>query len=119
MSFNQAVDKPPSNEVAHQTHKMQNDGSPVDVIDPEQPANLVEENKEQVAASVLLQDDQPDDDIQVLFAFNTMFEADANKYDDEDPLWIFKATSDPDTMYHYEAMKKIDADNFQDAMMKG
>jgi len=45
-------------------------------------------------------------------------EADANELNNEDPLWIFKATSDPDTMYHHEAMKEKDADHFRGAMMK-
>ena len=33
-------------------------------------------------------------------------------------LSIFKATSDPDTMYLHEAMKQPDADEFRQAMQK-
>jgi hypothetical protein len=37
---------------------------------------------------------------------------------EDDPLKIFKATSDPDTMYHHEAMKEPDAEKFKQAMQK-
>ena len=35
-----------------------------------------------------------------------------------DPLQIYKATSDPDTMYMHEAMKEPDAGEFKKAMQK-
>jgi len=37
---------------------------------------------------------------------------------EQDPLSIYKATSDPDTMYMHEAMKEPDADQFREAMQK-
>ena len=35
-----------------------------------------------------------------------------------DPIAVMKATSDPDTMYHHEAMKEPDAQQFKIAMVK-
>jgi len=35
-----------------------------------------------------------------------------------DPLQVFKATADPDTMYHHQAMKEPDAEQFKKAMQK-
>ena len=112
MLTNQQVGKLPSNVVDSQTNMMPNTGSPVDVDDPVQPANPVDDGREQVTASTLLLGDRPDDDVQELFAFTTMFEEGAVEYEYEDPLTIFKATSDPDTMYHHEAMKERDAGHF-------
>jgi len=37
---------------------------------------------------------------------------------EQDPLQVFKATADPDTMYMHEAMKQHDADEFRKAMEK-
>jgi hypothetical protein len=47
-----------------------------------------------------------------------MFPAINNDLDNEDPLFIFKATSDPDTMYMHEAMHEQDRDQFFAAMDK-
>ena len=47
-----------------------------------------------------------------------MFEEGAVEYDYEDPLTIFKAISDLDTMYHHEVMKERNAGHFRDAMLK-
>ena len=54
MSVNQEVGKLLSDGVVNQTNMMPNTGSPVDVDDPVQPANPVDDGKEQVAASTLL-----------------------------------------------------------------
>ena len=37
---------------------------------------------------------------------------------DNDPLYAYKATSDPDTMYMHQAMKEPDKDKFKEAMVK-
>ena len=39
-------------------------------------------------------------------------------YDNDDPLMVYKATSDSDTMYHHEAMRERDAEYFREAMTK-
>ena len=36
----------------------------------------------------------------------------------DDPISAMKATSDPDTMYHHEAMREEDAQQFKEAMVK-
>jgi Reverse transcriptase (RNA-dependent DNA polymerase) len=40
------------------------------------------------------------------------------KVGNEDPLYEFKATSDPDTMYLHEAMREPDREQFKEAMVK-
>jgi hypothetical protein len=37
---------------------------------------------------------------------------------EHDPLYAYKATSDPDTMYLHEAMREADSDTFKEAMLK-
>ena len=37
---------------------------------------------------------------------------------EDNPLLAFKATSDPDTMYHHEAMREPDKEHFKQAMVK-
>ena len=37
---------------------------------------------------------------------------------ERDPLYAYKATSDPDTMYMHQAMREPDWKNFQEAMVK-
>lgn len=120
MVTNQEVGKLPSDVVDNQTNMKPNTGSPIDVEDPVQPANPVDDGREKVAASTLLIGDRSDDDddVKELLAFTTMFEESAAEYDYDDPLTIYKATSDPDTMYHHEAMKEKDAGCFRNAMLK-
>ena len=36
---------------------------------------------------------------------------------DNDPLYAYKATSDPDTMYMHQAMKEPDKDKFKEVMV--
>ena len=36
----------------------------------------------------------------------------------QDPILVFKATADPDTMYYHEAMREPDADQFKRAMQE-
>ena len=50
-----------------------------------------------------------------VYAMTTMFGVE-NVPEDENYIQIFKATSDPDTMYHHEAMRAPDADKFREAM---
>ena len=52
-----------------------------------------------------------------IFCFEAMFPAYAGE-PEQDPLKVFKATSDPDTMYHHEAMRQKDAAKFIEAMDK-
>jgi len=52
-----------------------------------------------------------------IFCFEAMFPAYAGE-PEQDPLKVFKATSDPDTMYMHEAMKQKDAKEFRKAMVK-
>ncbi|CAJ1929167.1 unnamed protein product [Cylindrotheca closterium] len=52
-----------------------------------------------------------------IFCFEAMFPAYSGEAE-QDPLKIFKATSDPDTMYMHEAMREKDAGEFQKAMKK-
>ena len=65
----------------------------------------------------MLQDNQRGNETQEIFALITMFDKDVIEYH-EGPLMIYKATSDPDTMYHHEAMRQQDADMFREAMAK-
>lgn len=39
-----------------------------------------------------------------------------NVPEDENYFQIYKATNDPDTMYHHEARRAPDADKFREAM---
>ena len=52
-----------------------------------------------------------------LFCLQAMFPNYAG-LPEEDPLMIYKATSDPDTMYMHQAMKQPDAPEFRKAMQK-
>jgi len=52
-----------------------------------------------------------------IFCFEAMFPAYAGE-PEQDPLQVFKATSDPDTMYMHQAMKQKDAKEFRKAMVK-
>jgi hypothetical protein len=52
-----------------------------------------------------------------LFSFQALFPNYAG-YPEKDPLQVYKATSDPDTMYHHEAMRQPDAKEFREAMQK-
>ena len=52
-----------------------------------------------------------------LFCFQAMFPNYAGE-PEQDPLTVFKATSDPNTMYMHEAMKEKDAKVFRKAMQK-
>jgi hypothetical protein len=52
-----------------------------------------------------------------LFSFQTMFPAYAG-FPKEHPILAYKATSDPDTMYHHQAMRQPDAKEFREAMKK-
>ena len=51
-----------------------------------------------------------------IFAYSTLFPL----FDDgdEDPLLAYAASADPDTLYHHEAMREPDADQFRAAMEK-
>ena len=58
------------------------------------------------------------DDIEgELFCFKAMFPA-YSEEQEQDPLMVYKATSDPDTMYMHEAMRQKDAAEFRKAMQK-
>ena len=50
-----------------------------------------------------------------VYAMSTVFGVD-NISEDENYIQVFKASSDPDTMYHHEAMREADADKFREAM---
>ena len=124
-STNQEVedqnDKLPSNEAiqTNQTEMMPSSMGSQAGADPTQPANLDVEADAQVAESTLLtEDSQLDGENVELFSFQAMFDECMTTYDNDDPLLVYKATSDPDTMYHHEAMKERDAKNFRDAMTK-
>ena len=41
-----------------------------------------------------------------------------NQDDHPHDIHIYKATSDPDTLYHHQAMKQPDTDKFREAMAK-
>ena len=51
-----------------------------------------------------------------IFCYSTLFPQDESMR--ADPLYAFKASSDPDTMYMHQAMKEPDADQFKQAMKK-
>lgn len=58
------------------------------------------------------------DDIEgEIFCFEAMFPSYAGE-PEQDPLKVFKATTDPDTMYMHEAMREKDANEFRKAMDK-
>ena len=52
-----------------------------------------------------------------IFCYATVY-ADDDKYDHDDPLLIYKAVSDPDTMYFNQAMKENDSEEFRTSMTK-
>jgi len=52
-----------------------------------------------------------------IFCYKAMFPAYAGE-DEMDPLQVYKATADPDTMYMHQAMKQPDAAKFKEAMQK-
>jgi hypothetical protein len=41
-----------------------------------------------------------------------------DKYEYDDPLHVYKAVSDPDTLYYHEAMREHDKDKFRESMLK-
>lgn len=47
-----------------------------------------------------------------ILCFQAMFPNYAGQVE-QDPLQVFKATADPDTLYHHEAMKEADADKIK------
>jgi Reverse transcriptase (RNA-dependent DNA polymerase) len=51
-----------------------------------------------------------------IFCYEALFPED--RLDKSDPLMIYKATSDPDTMYMHQAMREPDRDEFKKAMVK-
>jgi len=58
------------------------------------------------------------DDIQgEIFCYSALYPNYAG-LPEQDPLQVFKAAADPDTMYMHEAMKQHDADEFRKAMEK-
>ena len=52
-----------------------------------------------------------------IFCYATVF-ADDDRYNHDDPLLVYKATSDPDTLYYHQAMKENDCDEFLKSMVK-
>ena len=52
-----------------------------------------------------------------IFCYAAMF-PDDDRLDYDDPLLIYKAVSDPDTLYYHEAMREGDKNHFQESMMK-
>ena len=52
-----------------------------------------------------------------LFSFQALFPNYAG-YPEKDPIQVYKATVDPDTMYHHQAMKQPDAEQFRKAMQR-
>ena len=52
-----------------------------------------------------------------VYAFSALFGNDTVREED-DYIKAFKATSDPDTMYHHQAMQEPDRDKFREAMIK-
>jgi Reverse transcriptase (RNA-dependent DNA polymerase) len=51
-----------------------------------------------------------------IMCYNAMFTDD--KYEYDDPLHVYKAVSDPDTLYYHEAMREHDKDKFRESMLK-
>ena len=52
-----------------------------------------------------------------IFCYATVF-ADDDKYDHDDPFLIYKAVSDPDTMYFHQAMKENDSEEFRASIIR-
>ena len=50
-----------------------------------------------------------------IIPMSTMFDVD-HAPEDEDHIHVYKATSDPDTLYHDEATRAHDADKFREAV---
>jgi hypothetical protein len=48
----------------------------------------------------------------------TMFPDNNNTNEDNNPLYAYKASADPDTMYHHQAIMEPDAKDFKEAMAK-
>ena len=50
-------------------------------------------------------------------AYETLYKPDmSTEIEDQDPLLVFPASTDPDTMYLHEAMKQPDKAQFKQAM---
>jgi len=86
--------------------------------EPARPTDPNKETGKQTVESKLLQDNRLDDEIQEVYTLTTMFNKSVTEYQNEDPLTIYKATNDLDTMYHHEAMREKDADQLREAMAK-
>ncbi len=52
-----------------------------------------------------------------IMCYEAMFPND-DKFEYDDPLYVFKAVSDPDTLYFHQAMKEKDREEFQKSMTK-
>lgn len=52
-----------------------------------------------------------------IFCYATVFASD-DRYNQDDPLLAYKATSDPDTLYYHQAMREPDAEEFLKSMVK-
>ena len=52
-----------------------------------------------------------------IYCIESMFDQ-HNEYPELDPIMIYKSTADPDTMYHHQAMRQPDRDDFKAAMDK-
>jgi len=126
ISTDLGVNNQPSNEAGIQTNQtmpdsndnsMSESGSLVGA-EPARPTDPNKETGKQTVESTLLQDNRLDDEIQEVYALTAMFDEGVTEYQNEDPLIIYKATSDPSTMYHHETMREKDADQFREAMAK-
>ena len=53
-----------------------------------------------------------------IFCFSTLCPDGIITTDYDEPLYVYKSTADPDTLYHHEAMKQTDKREFQQAMQK-
>ena len=53
-----------------------------------------------------------------IFCFTTLCPDGENPIENNDPLYVYKTTADPDTLYHHEAMKEPDKAEFKKAMQK-
>ena len=53
-----------------------------------------------------------------IFCFSTIYPDGTMETEYSDPLYVYKSTADPDTLYHHEAMRQKDKKEFQTAMQK-
>ena len=91
------------------------------VLGPENPVRVQQPNLIEVMITEISRNTKGDIEGEIL-SLEALFPDHQQQYQDlvmeHDPLYAYKATTDPDTMYLHEAMREPDWKHFQEAMTK-